>query len=72
MSLFRWAFVVEAYGIRLDMEQLAKALGITKPALYNQISAGTCAVKTYLDGGRRWADAKHVADHFEEMALLAA
>ena len=72
MSLFTQALVVEKYGLRLNAEQLADALGITKAALYNQISAGTCPVKTYLDGGKRWASYQAVAEHLDEMAKVAA
>jgi predicted DNA-binding transcriptional regulator AlpA len=72
MSLVTQAFVVEKYGIRLNTEQLADVLGITKPALYNQISAGTCPVPTYLDGGKRWADYRAVAQHLDDCAKLAA
>jgi hypothetical protein len=71
MSLVTQAFVVEKYGIRLNTEQLAEVLGITKPALYNQISAGTCAVPTYVDGGKRWADYRAVAQHLDDCAKLA-
>lgn len=72
MSLITQAFIVEKYGIRLNVEQLAQILGITKAALYNQFSAGTCPVKTYLDGGKRWADYRDVADHIDQCKALAA
>lgn len=72
MSLVTQAFIVERYGLRLSIEQLAAVLGITKGALYNQISAGTCPVKTYLDGGKRWADYVHVAEHLDACRELAA
>lgn len=66
------AFIFERYGPRLNTEQLAELLGITKPALYNQISAGTCPVPTYLDGGKRWADYRAAAQHLDDCAKLAA
>lgn len=72
MSLLTQAFIVERYGIRLNTDQLAQVLGITKGALYNQISAGTCAVKTYLDGGKRWADYRDVAAHLDACREQAA
>jgi hypothetical protein len=72
MSLITQAFVVEKYGIRLSVEQLADVLGLTKGALYNQFSAGTCPVKTYVDGNKRWADYRDVADHLDECRKLAA
>ena len=72
MSLFTQAFIIERYGIRLNADQLAHVLGITKGALYNQISAGTCPVKTYLDGGKRWADYRDVAAHLDACREQAA
>ena len=72
MSLVTQAFIVERYGLRLNAEQLAEVLGLTKSALYNQISAGTCPVKTYLDAGKRWADYRDVADYFDTVRQIAA
>lgn len=72
MSLVTQAFIVERYGLRLNAEQIADVLGITKPALYNQISAGSCPVRTYVDGGKRWADYRHVAEHLDAMHELAS
>lgn len=65
MSILTQALVAEKYGLRLNAEQLAGVLSITKGALYNQISAGTCPVKTYLDGGKRFADYRDVAEHLD-------
>lgn len=72
MSLVSQALVFERYGARLGVEQLAEVLGVSKGALYNQFSAGTCPVKTYVDGGKRWADFRDVAAHLDAMRLLAA
>lgn len=72
MSLMTQAFIVERYGIRLNADQLSDALGITKAALYNQISAGSCPVKTYLDAGKRWADYRDVAEYFDRVRQTAA
>ncbi len=72
MSLITQAFIVERYGLRLNVEQLAELLGISKGAVYNQISAGSFPVKTYLDGGKRWADYRDVAKHLDECRTLAA
>jgi hypothetical protein len=49
----------------LNIEQLATVLGITKGAVYNQISADKFPIATYVDGGKRWADCRDVAEHFE-------
>ena len=56
MSLLHEAIIVEKYGLRLSIEQLSDALGIAKNTIYNQIAQGTFKVKTYVDGGKRFAD----------------
>ena len=71
-SLHSQALIFETYGPRLSMEQLAQVLCVSKQTLYNQISAGSCPVKTYLDGGRRFADYRDVAAHFDECRARAA
>ncbi len=71
MSLITQAFIVERYGLRLNIEQLAEILGVSKGAVYNQISAGSLPVKTYLDGGKRWADYRDVAKHLDECRDMA-
>lgn len=65
MSLVTQAFVFERFGPRLNVEQLAAFLCVTKTTLYNQITAGTCPVKTYLDGKSRFADYRDVAAHLD-------
>lgn len=70
-SLMTQAFLLEQYGLRLSVEQLAEVLGISKGAVYNQISAGTCQVTTYMDGGKRWADYRDVAEHIDRCRATA-
>ncbi len=72
MSLVTQAFVFERYGPRLNVDQLAEVLGLSKGAIYNQVSAGTLAVKTYLDSGKRFADYRDVAEHLDACRALAA
>lgn len=72
MSLVTQAFVFERYGPRLDMDQLADVLSLSKRTLYNQVSSNTCAVKTYVDGGKRWADYRDVAAHLDACRERAA
>jgi predicted DNA-binding transcriptional regulator AlpA len=63
--VMQW-MLIETYGPRLNIEQLATVLGITKGAVYNQISAERFPIATYVDGGKRWADCRDVAEHFEQ------
>lgn len=72
MSLITQAYIVERYGLRLNAEQLAEVMGITKPALYNQLSAGTCPVKTYMEHGKRWSDFRDVAEYLDRCRETAA
>ena len=72
MSILTQAMIFEKYGLRLSMDQLSEVLSIKKTTLYNQVSAGTCPVKTYTDGGKRWADFRDVAEHFDSMRATAA
>lgn len=71
-SILTQAMIFEKYGPRLTAAQLAELLGIKSTTLYNQVSAGTCAVKTYVDNGKRWADYRDVAQHFDELRATAA
>lgn len=72
MSLLTQAYLLENYGPRLSMEALAKLLGIEVRTLYNQISAGTCPVKTYKEGKARFADYRDVSAHLDQMRAQAA
>lgn len=64
MNFMTLGYLLDTYGPRLNMEQLAEVLGVAKGTLYNRISAGTLDVKTYVDGGR-WADFRDVAEALE-------
>ncbi len=65
MSLLTRAIVADKYGLRLSMDQLAEAMGMARNSIYNQISAGTFPVPTYLDGGR-YCDYRDLADYLDE------
>ncbi len=70
-SLVTQMIVVEKYGLRLGIEQLAQVLGLSKGAVYNQISANSFPVATYIDGGKRWADYRDVAAHLDACRATA-
>jgi predicted DNA-binding transcriptional regulator AlpA len=65
-----YEYLVKTYGLRLNMEQLAEALKLSRGSVYNKISAGTFKVPTYLDG-QRWADARDVAAHLDRCRATA-
>lgn len=60
------AMLLERFGPRLTMAQLAGVLGVTSQSLYNMVSENRAPVRTYTDVGRRWADVRDVARHLEE------
>lgn len=72
MSLITTALLFERYGPRLNMPQLAALMEIAEPTLYNQISGGTCPVKTYREGKQRFADVRDVAAYLDQARALAA
>lgn len=70
MSLLVQAYLLEKYGPRLTMEQLAQVMGISYGTLRNKVASDTFAVHTYLDEGRRWADVRDVAAHLDRVRGL--
>ena len=67
MSLLHQAMIFERYGPRLTMEQLGEALGLATQTVYNQVAKGTCKVKTYVDGGKRFADYRDLAAYLDSV-----
>lgn len=71
MNFVRLAFLLDKYGVRLSMDQLADAMGLATNTIYNKVASGKLRVPTYLDDGKRWADAVAVASYLDEMAKSA-
>jgi hypothetical protein len=72
VSLMTQAWLLEKYGARINMDQLAEILDRKVRTIYNQLSAETFPVKTYLDGQRRFADYRDVAEHLDHCRERAA
>lgn len=66
-SLVTQMFVAEKYGLRLDINQLAHILNISPGTVLNRISANTFTIPTYIDSGKRYADFRDVALHFDNV-----
>lgn len=66
MSLLTQAYLLEHYGPRLNLDQLAAVLGISKNTIYNQVSAQTFPVPTYVDGNKRFADYRDVSTYIDK------
>lgn len=62
------AFILEKYGPRLDKHAIADVLRISPGTVMNHASAGTLGIRTYVDHGKLWADAEHVAEYFDRKA----
>lgn len=70
-SLVTQMFVAEKYGLRLNVNQLAQLLGISPGTVLNRISANTFCIPTYIDNGKRYADYRDVAAHFDQARQTA-
>lgn len=71
MSLLTQAYLLEQYGPRLSVDQLAKVLDRKSTTIYNQVSAGSFEIPTHLDSNRRFADYRDVATYLDECRARA-
>lgn len=55
----------EKYGPTLDIAELAEVLKMSEGTLKNRLSAGTCPVPTYREGGKRVANVQDVATYLD-------
>ncbi len=65
MSILTQMVLIEKFGLRVDLERLAKILDTTPPNLRRKISEGTFGIPTYVDGTKRWADVRDVAEYLD-------
>ena len=72
MSLMIQAHLLDRYGARLDAEALGQVLSKSTKTIQNKIAANTLGIKTYVDGGKRWADVRDVADYLDSLRVVAA
>ncbi|SAK69725.1 hypothetical protein AWB80_03599 [Caballeronia pedi] len=71
MKLLTRAFILENYGVRLTMNQLATLLAMSEGTIRNQVSAETFPIPTYTEGAKRFAPYDAVADYLDEMSAKA-
>ena len=71
MSLLSHFYLLEKYGPRLGVEEIAEVMGLTKAAIYRRISDGTLGIPTYIDSEKRWADVRDMAEYFDAMRAKA-
>lgn len=72
MSLLTQAYLLEQFGPRLTIDQMAEVLGLKPGTIYNQVSAQTFPVPTYVEGGKRFADYRDLAAYLDECRSRAA
>lgn len=58
---------MEKYGLRLNVEQIADVLDSTPSAIHRRISDRTFDINTYMDGKKRYADVRDVANYIDTM-----
>ena len=70
-SLVTQMIVAQKYGVRLTVDDLAAEFKRAKSTVYNEISAGTFPVPTYVDGNKRYAHYSDVAAYLDSCAAKA-
>ncbi|RKE24373.1 hypothetical protein B0G76_8258 [Paraburkholderia sp. BL23I1N1] len=68
MTLLTRAFILERYGVRLTMGQLAALLAMSEGTIRNQVSAETFPIPTYKEGAARYASYDAVAEYLDKMS----
>jgi predicted DNA-binding transcriptional regulator AlpA len=71
MTLLTRAFILERFGVRLTMGQLASLLAMSEGTIRNQVSAETFPIPTYKEGAARYAAYDAVADYLDAMSERA-
>lgn len=59
------AMIVDRYGLRLSVDQIAEILSISPGHAYNMLSSGELPIRTYKEGKRRFASYEAVADYLD-------
>lgn len=57
---------------RIGMKELSSVLGLSITYVNNVAASGGLPVKTYTEGGRRWADVRDVGEYLDAMRERAA
>lgn len=65
MSLISTLYLMDRYGPRMKMEQLAEVLGLTPHTLLQRIARADLGIATYVDGKMRYADTRDVAEYLD-------
>ncbi|WP_454805194.1 hypothetical protein [Paraburkholderia fungorum] len=71
MSLLTRAFILEKFGARLTMAQLATLLAMSEGTIRSQVSAEVFPIPTYKERAARYASYDAVAEYLDSMAEKA-
>jgi hypothetical protein len=71
MKLLTQAFILEKFGPRMTMSQLATLLCMSEGTIRNQVSAEIFPIRTYKEGASRFAPYDAVAEYLDEMSEKA-
>lgn len=71
MSLLTRAYILEKFGPRMTMGQLATLLAMSEGTIRNQVSAETFPIPTYKEGAARYAAYDAVAEYLDKMSEQA-
>lgn len=71
MSMLHQFYLLEKYGPRLSIKQMSEVMSLTESAIHRRISDGTLGIPTYVDSGKRWVDARDMAEYFDTMRAEA-
>lgn len=66
MSFFTQAWLLENYGPRLTIPEIAKVLGMAEKTLRNRLSERKMTLPLYVDHGVRCADYRDVAQYLDD------
>jgi hypothetical protein len=64
VSLFIHAYLLDKYGPRLTLKQLAEVLQVSDKGLQNRIRR--LPLRTYVDQGQRFADVRDVVQYLDD------
>lgn len=71
MKLLTQAYILEKFGPRMNMQQLASLLCMSEGTIRNQVSAETFPIPTYKEGASRYAPYDAVAEYLDTMSEKA-
>ncbi|MGX7006178.1 hypothetical protein [Caballeronia sp. KNU42] len=71
MKLLTQAYILEKFGPRLTMAQLATLLCLSEGTIRNQVSAECFPIPTYKEGAGRFAAYDTVAEYLDAMSEKA-